>query len=205
MSAAYTNHGKTTSAKRNSGRKSTLAERDRRTLRRTVSKNEITTAAQVTEQQTSWRPCLHKTVRRDVSFINPTSTVGMHLLNLWLLQVMLRCVNSGVTTTKPGHQTTENAHVVWSDESSSTPFPTSGGVYVWRTPKEAYNSECLVQLQQWNMGRFSDGSGSNIVVQYSVGPIITLHGRITAKEYVDKLGNQVHPMIQTLILNNTDP
>jgi hypothetical protein len=32
---------------------------------------------------------------------------------------------------------------------------------------------------------------------YSVGPIITLHGRITAKEYVDRLGNQVHPMIQT--------
>jgi transposase len=34
--SAYTNHGKTTSAKRNSGRKSTLTERDRRTLRRTV-------------------------------------------------------------------------------------------------------------------------------------------------------------------------
>jgi hypothetical protein len=40
------------------------------------------------------------------------------------------------------------------------------------------------------------------VVQYSVGPIITLHGRITAREYVDKLGNQVHPMIQTLFPNN---
>jgi transposase len=31
--SAYTNHGKTTSAKRNSGRKSTLTERDRRTPR----------------------------------------------------------------------------------------------------------------------------------------------------------------------------
>jgi predicted transcriptional regulator len=31
--SAYTNHWKTTSAKRNSGRKSTVAERDRRTLR----------------------------------------------------------------------------------------------------------------------------------------------------------------------------
>jgi hypothetical protein len=47
-----------------------------------------------------------------------------------------------------------------------------------------------------------DGLGSNIVVQYSVGPIITLHGRITAREYVDRLGNQVHPMIQTLFTNN---
>jgi hypothetical protein len=40
------------------------------------------------------------------------------------------------------------------------------------------------------------------VVQYSAGPIITLHGRITAREYVDRLGNQVHPMIQTLFSND---
>jgi hypothetical protein len=32
---------------------------------------------------------------------------------------------------------------------------------------------------------------------YSVGPFITLHGRIIAREYMDRLGNQVHPMIQT--------
>jgi hypothetical protein len=51
-------------------------------------------------------------------------------------------------------------------------------------------------------GRFRDGLGSNIVVQYSVGPIITLHGRITAREYEDRLGNQVQPIIQTLFPNN---
>jgi hypothetical protein len=32
---------------------------------------------------------------------------------------------------------------------------------------------------------------------YSVGPIIILHGQITASEYVYRLGNQVHPTIQT--------
>jgi hypothetical protein len=52
-------------------------------------------------------------------------------------------------------------------------------------------------------GRFCDGLGSNIVVQYSVGSIITLHGQITAREYVDRLGNQVYPMIQMLFPNNT--
>jgi transposase len=36
--SAHTSHGKTTSAKRNSGRKSTLAKRDLCTLRRTGSK-----------------------------------------------------------------------------------------------------------------------------------------------------------------------
>jgi hypothetical protein len=51
-------------------------------------------------------------------------------------------------------------------------------------------------------GRFYDSSGCNIVVQYSVGPIITLHGRIIARECVDRLDNQVHPMIQTLFPNN---
>jgi transposase len=45
---AYMNCGKTTSAKRNSGRKSTSTEGDHRTLRRIVSKNHTTTAAQVT-------------------------------------------------------------------------------------------------------------------------------------------------------------
>jgi hypothetical protein len=38
--------------------------------------------------------------------------------------------------------------------------------------------------------RYCDGLGSNIVVQYSVGPIISLHGRITEMEYVASLGNQ---------------
>jgi hypothetical protein len=47
-----------------------------------------------------------------------------------------------------------------------------------------------------------DGLGISIVVQYSVGPILTLHGQITARVYVDMLGNQVHPMIQTLYPNN---
>jgi transposase len=49
MLVAYTNHGKTASAKRNSGQKSTLMERDCRTLRRIVSKNHTATAAQVKE------------------------------------------------------------------------------------------------------------------------------------------------------------
>jgi hypothetical protein len=37
---------------------------------------------------------------------------------------------------------------------------------------------------------------------YSVGPMITLDGQITAMEYVDRLGNQVHPIIQSLFPNN---
>jgi hypothetical protein len=104
-------------------------------LRRIVSKNHRTTAAQVTGQQ-NWLFILKAQFPKkqsDVNFTNPTSTVGLQLLNLWLLIVMLRCLNDGVTTIKPGHQAIGNARVIWSDESSSTLFPTSGRVYIWRT------------------------------------------------------------------------
>jgi hypothetical protein len=39
-------------------------------------------------------------------------------------------------------------------------------------------------------------------VQYSLCLFITLHGLITARVQVDRLGNQVHPIIQTLFPNN---
>jgi hypothetical protein len=112
---------------------------------------------------------------------------------------MLRCAKNGVTTIKPGHQTTGNVHMIWSDYSSFMLFPTSRRVYVWRAPKEAYNAECLVPTVK-------RGEGSTMVwaaiLLYSVGPIITLHGRITERECVNRLSNEVHPMIQELFLNN---
>jgi transposase len=46
----YTNHGKTSSAKKNSGQKSKLSERDHHTLKMIVPKNNITTAAKVTAE-----------------------------------------------------------------------------------------------------------------------------------------------------------
>jgi transposase len=60
--SAYTNHGKTTSAKKNSGRKSTLTEIYRCMLKRIVLKNHRTTAERVTAELNIhlWRPCFHK-------------------------------------------------------------------------------------------------------------------------------------------------
>ena len=64
---------------------------------------------------------------------------------------------------------------------------------IWRTPKETYNPNCLVPTVK-------HGGGSVMVWAaiswYSAGPI-TLHDRITG-DYVDILGNQVHPVIQTI-------
>jgi hypothetical protein len=49
--SAYTDHGKIISAKRNSGRKSTLTGRNHRTSGRIVSNSHTTTAAKETGQQ----------------------------------------------------------------------------------------------------------------------------------------------------------
>jgi hypothetical protein len=61
---------------------------------RTVSKNHRTTAAQVKRKQI-WIFILKTLFTQKLSnksFPNPTSTVGLQFLNLWLLKVMLRCV-----------------------------------------------------------------------------------------------------------------
>jgi hypothetical protein len=58
---------------------------------------ELLAAAQLKGQQ-NWIFILK--VLSDVSFTNPTSTVGLQLLNLWLRKAMLKWVNDGVMITK---------------------------------------------------------------------------------------------------------
>jgi hypothetical protein len=129
----------------------------------------------------------------DVSFTNITYVAGMQLLNqLWLLKVMLRCVNDGFKTIKPGHQTSGNA----SYSQMSHPLHCSlhqKEFTFWEHPRK-------LTIQNASRGRLCDGLGSNIMIfcwsQYYP------HCRITRTEYVDRLGNQMHPMIQALFPNN---
>jgi hypothetical protein len=82
--SAFTNHGKTASAKRNNGQKLTLTEGDHGTLRRIVSKNRRSTVAQVTGQQNQIfiLKTLFPQKLSDENFTNPISMVGLQLLNL---------------------------------------------------------------------------------------------------------------------------
>jgi transposase len=82
--SAYTSHGKTTSAKRNSGRKSTLTERDRRTLRRILSKRHRTTVPHDTTADLNIYledPVSTKKVRRNffVFTLAPYSVARSHI------------------------------------------------------------------------------------------------------------------------------
>jgi hypothetical protein len=71
-------------------------------------------------------------------------------------------------------------------------IPTPGRDYVWRRPKEAYNTEGMVPTVK-------NGGGSMMIWAeiycYSDGPVTTLKGRITASDYVDYLRNQMHSML----------
>jgi len=87
-------------------------------------------------------------------------------------------------------------YVIWSDEPFFTLFPSSVWVYVWRTPREAYNPECLFPTAKHGGGCVVIWAG---ISWYSDGPIITLNGEITASEYVDILGNQVYQMVQMFL------
>ena len=66
----------------------------------------------------------------------------LQLLNLLLLKTAPKGEKDGVMiTTWPSD---DWKYMIWSDEPSFMLFQTSGWVYVWTSPKEAYNPECLV-------------------------------------------------------------
>jgi hypothetical protein len=187
------NHANTTSAKRNSGRNSTLTGSDRHTLRRVVSENHRTTAAQVTAELNIRFEDPVSTKLSVMRFTNPTSTAGLQLLNPRLLKVILRCVNDGVTTIKPGHKTTGNTR--WSEESSFTLFHISGRVYV-------HLENIKGNLQSGMPVSNSETGGRSVMVWtviswYSILPILLL-------PFIDvhRLGNEVLPMNQTLFQKN---
>jgi predicted transcriptional regulator len=97
----YTNHGRTSSVKRNSSLKSKLSGRDRHTLKRIVSINHRSTAAKVTaELYNHLENHFHK--KSDKSFTNPTYMVELQSLNLLLLKTALKCEKDGVIITKSG-------------------------------------------------------------------------------------------------------
>jgi hypothetical protein len=93
--------------------------------------------------------------------------------------------------------------MIWSNEPSFTLFPASARVYVWRTSKEAYNSECLVPTVK-------HGGGSMIVwtaiswynTYILLVTLLPFMADLLQGDNVDRLSNQVHPIIQTLFPNN---
>jgi len=184
VGTAYKIHGKASSAARNSDRKPKLSEKDRRPLKRIVSKNHRTTAAEVTaelDSQIEDTDCI-KTARRELhkSYIHGTAAFAKPLITEYRAEKRKRWCDDDKKL-----DSDEWNHVPWSDESSFMLFPISGRVYVWRAPKEVCNPKGLVPTVTHGGGFVMSWAMS----WYSAGPIITLNGRITASDYVDISGH----------------
>jgi hypothetical protein len=143
-------------------------------------------------------PVSSRTVQRELHKINIhcTAATAKPLITESNAQMRKRWCHDHKTWTSDSKAT---GRMIWSDESSFTLFPTPGRVYVWRTPMEAYNSECLVPTVK-------HGGGSVMVWAaiswYSI-LLVPLLPFVAELLYVDTLGNQVlHPMIQTLFPND---
>jgi hypothetical protein len=124
------------------------------------SQNYCSTGDSRTEYS-SWRPPFPQKLS-NVSFTNSTCVVGLRLINLWLLKVMLRCVNDGVMTIKLGIRQPESH--MWYGQMS---HPLRCSLH----RKSLHLEDTQGNLQSWMPGsnsetleRFCDGLSSNIVV-----------------------------------------
>ena len=126
----HTHHGRT-SAKRNSGQKPKLSERDHCTLKRIVSINHRSTAAKVRAEldihledrstKTVWRE-LHK------SSIHGRAAIAKPLITENSAKRLKRWCDDHKTWPSDDWK-----YIIWSDEPSML-FPTSGWVYIWTSP-----------------------------------------------------------------------
>jgi transposase len=130
---AYTRDGKTSSAKRNTGRKKKLGERDRRVLKRIVARNHKQTLAQITAEANRHLqdPVSSRTVQRELHAANIRGRVAIRKP---LVSTRNAAKRRQWCRAHQSWSAQRWQHVIWSDESAFTLFQTPGRVYVWRTP-----------------------------------------------------------------------
>ncbi|GFW72113.1 transposable element Tc1 transposase [Trichonephila clavipes] len=149
---AYNKCGNVTSGKHNSGRKRKLTDRDKRVLTRIVARKRKQSLSQITSEVNSHlrNPISARTVQRELHASNLYGRVGIRKPLVTARHALQRrqwCRTHRQWTPQQWQQ------VIWSDESTFTLFQTTGRVYVWRTPKEAFAPECIVLT-------FKHGGGS---------------------------------------------
>jgi len=168
---AYTQRGKTGSAKQNSRRKEKLSERDGRVLKRIVMSKKKTTAAKLTAElnQHLDSPVSTITVRRYLhkEDIYSRTAIPKPFVTDANVKCRVEWCHYPKTWSIDKWKT-----VIWSDESSFTLFPTTGRVHVWRTPAQAYDPDCLRPTVKHE--------GKSVMVWaavslFSAGPIVTLN------------------------------
>ncbi|GFW62473.1 transposable element Tcb1 transposase [Trichonephila clavipes] len=190
---AYKKCRNVTSGKHSSGQKRKLTDRDKRVLTRIVARKRKQSLSQITSEVNSHRrnPISARAVQRELQASNLYGRVGIRKPLVTARHALQRrqwCRTHRLWTLQQWQQ------VIWSDKSTFTLFQTTGRVYVWRTPKEAFAPECIVPTVK-------HGGGSLMVwgaISWrGLGPLVTLHGKVKAAHYVNILRDQVHPFVQT--------
>ncbi|GFS83630.1 transposable element Tc1 transposase [Trichonephila clavipes] len=142
---AYTNLGKVCSAKHNSGRKLKLKDHDRRVLKSIVARNRKTTLPHITSEINTHllNPVSMKTIQRELhtAKIHGRVAIQKPLVSGQNAAKRLQWCLDHLNWTE-----LQREQVIWSDESSFTLFQTTGRVFVWRTPTEAFHVDCLVPI-----------------------------------------------------------
>ena len=132
----FKKHGKTSSNWSNSGRKSKVTDKDRRTLKRTVGRNHQTTAAKVTAELIKYlnSPVSTKTVCRELykDVYNGITAIRKPMLSTIYIQKQVEVV-----------QRSERLICI-PMKGSSILRRVNFSLYMWRQPKEDYNPDCLL-------------------------------------------------------------
>ena len=91
--------------------------------------------------------------------------------------------------------------VMFSNDSSFSLFPTTGRLYVWRQLREVYIPDCFLPTVKhggWSVMVWAATSWNSLDL------IISLHGGINSKDYLNILEDHVHPMVQALFPDGDD-
>ncbi|KAL6458256.1 hypothetical protein MHYP_G00334860 [Metynnis hypsauchen] len=151
LMSAYHQEGQTTSNRIYCGRKRKLSERDARVVTRIVSKHKTTAAQIMAELNVHLNsPVSTRTVRRELHRVNihGRAAIAKPLVTRANAKRRFQWCKE-----RKSWAVDNVKHVLFSDESTFTVFPTSGRVTVWRSPKEAYHPDCC-------MPRVKHGGGS---------------------------------------------
>ena len=168
------------------------------TLKRSVSKNHSTIAAKVTAKLNTHleNPVSTKTIGRELHKSNTHGTAGITepliTENNAKRQKIWR--DDHKTRTPDGWK-----YVIWSDESRCSQH--QAGFIFGEGPGKP------IILNAWFQNVKNGGIFMKIWAEiswYSAGPLITMNGQIIASDYVDILGNRVHPMVDMFIPNNDE-
>lgn len=175
------------------GRPKKITPRDSRAIKRVIQKNRRTNLKEINENfmaSTSKNVCVN-TLRSHLHENGLYGRVGVRKPLVTKKNQIKRL--SWAKERQEWRNEWDN--IIWSDESKFELFRGDGRRFVWRRPHEKYDVKCLIPTMK---------SGQDGVMvwgcftKHSLGPLVRLDGRITAKDYIAVLRNHLIPYINTL-------